>query len=78
MVSANHASSNSALGVCMSHKSIITLQQRIGENFDQKAIIWQKSIECNNIDTVKSASFSDKLHADKPILSTSKIWSLII
>ena len=66
------------LGVCMSHKSMITLQQRMGENFDHKAIIWQKSIKCNKINTVKSASFSDKLHADKPILSTSKIWWLIM
>ena len=66
------------LGVYMSHKTMITLQQRMGENFDYKAIIWQKSIECNKINTVKSAGFSDKLHADKPILSTSKIWSLIM
>ena len=40
------------LGVCMTHKSMITLQQRMGENFDHKAIIWQKSIECNKINTV--------------------------
>ena len=66
------------LGVCMSLKSMVTLQQRMGENFDHKAIIWQKSIECNKINTVQSASFSDKLHVDKPILSTSKIWSLIM
>ena len=35
------------LGVCMSHKSMIALQQRMGENFEHKAIIWRRSIECN-------------------------------
>lgn len=37
------------LGVCMSHKSMIALQQLMGENFEHKAIIiiWGKSIECN-------------------------------
>ena len=35
------------LGVCMSHKSMIALQQLMGENFEHKAIIWGKSIACN-------------------------------
>ena len=56
------------LGVCMSHKSMITLQQRMGENFDDKAIIWQKSIECNKINTVNS------LVSDHPWGTTK--WSL--
>ena len=35
------------LGVCMSHKSMIAFQERMGDNSDYKAIIWQKTIEAN-------------------------------
>ena len=35
------------LGVCMSHDQMIALQQKMGENFDYKAIVWRKCIETN-------------------------------
>ena len=35
------------LGVCMSHDMMVALQQKMGENFDYKAILWRKSIESN-------------------------------
>ena len=31
----------------MSHSQMIALQQKMGENFDYKAIIWRKCIESN-------------------------------
>ena len=35
------------LGICMSHDMMVALQQKMGENFDYKAILWRKSIEAN-------------------------------
>ena len=35
------------LGICMSHDRMIALQQKMGENFDSKAIMWRKAIEAN-------------------------------
>lgn len=35
------------LGICMSHDMMVALQQKMGENFDYKAILWCKSIEAN-------------------------------
>lgn len=53
------------LGVCMSHKSMIALQQLMGENFEHKAIIWGKSIECNKsakllVEEVKRKQIPDR------------------
>ena len=36
------------LGICMSHDMVVALQQKMGENFDYKAILWRKSIEATN------------------------------
>ena len=35
------------LGICMSHDMMVALQQKMGDNFDYKAILWRKSIEAN-------------------------------
>ena len=35
------------LGICMSHDMMVAWQQKMGDNFDYKAILWRKSIEAN-------------------------------